>query len=53
MTELRFYVATLALDNQWYVRAGFTTKPLAVAYAEGVTQAGVKAKVVWDDPEKS
>ncbi len=53
MTDLLFYVATLATDGKWYVRAGFYSKPLAAAYAAGMAQAGVEAKIVWDDPEKS
>jgi hypothetical protein len=52
MVDLDYMVATLAKDGKWYVRAGFATKELAEAYANGMAVVGVKTKVVWDDPSR-
>ena len=53
VVELKYFVATLATDDKWYIRAAFYSKDLAAAYAEGMAQAGVKARIVWDDPAKA
>lgn len=52
MTLLPYGVAILATDGKWYVKAAFHKKEYAAAYVMGMASAGVKAKIVWDDPEK-
>lgn len=54
MTALPYFVATLASDQKWYVRASFSSMDLAKAYAMGMESVGVKTRILSEDrrPEK-
>ena len=52
MTALPYGVAIQAKDGKWYVKAAFYSQAMAGAYVVGIASVGLKAKIVWDDPEK-
>jgi len=52
VTALPYGVAVQAKDGKWYVKAAFYSRAFADAYVGGMASVGLKAKVVWDDPEK-
>jgi hypothetical protein len=52
MCPLPYGVAVLAKNGKWYVKAAFYTKEYAEAYVLGMQSVGIRAKIVWDDPEK-